>query len=159
MVIFLDGGDDMDDKAKYFLYGFTLGAKPVIKNIEVNNVKNQQLYVTENGTYVPDEGYTGFDTVDVDVPRGTEIKNEDITVTQNGVYKASSGFTGLGTVTVRVDSTDPPGPKPFPTMDVSAFRYTLATEALAIHSKLMTFQIQRKTFVLKSKLMRVEEVQ
>lgn len=34
-------GDDMDDKAKYFLYGFTLGAKPVVKNIEVNNVKNQ----------------------------------------------------------------------------------------------------------------------
>lgn len=60
----------MNDKQKYFLMGFTLGAKPVVKNIEVNNVKNQQLNVTENGTYTPDSGYTGFDKVVVNVEGG-----------------------------------------------------------------------------------------
>lgn len=153
----------VNDKVKYFLEGFTLGAKPVVKNIEVNNVNNQQLYVTENGTYTPDEGYTGFDSVEVDVPQsggsGTDIRNEDITVTQNGVYRASPGYSGLGTVVVKVESVDPPPePDPFPNMAVNAFQYTVALKAFVLESKLLRAASETKTFVLTSNLFRVEEV-
>lgn len=33
-------------------------------------INNQDLDITQNGTYTADEGYTGLGTVDVDVPRG-----------------------------------------------------------------------------------------
>lgn len=149
----------VNDKVKYFIEGFTLGAKPVVKNIEVNNVNNQQLYVTENGTYTPDEGYTGFDSVEVEVPQSGTVRNEDITVTKNGTYKASPGFSGLGTVVVKVESTDPPPePDPFPNMAVNAFQYTVALKAFVLESKLMRAASETKTFVLTSNLFRIEEV-
>lgn len=149
----------VNDKVKYFLEGFTLGAKPVVKNIEVNNVNNQQLYVTENGTYTPDEGYTGFDSVDVDVPQSGAVRNEDITVTKNGTYKASPGYSGLGTVVVKVEGTDPPpDPDPFPNMAVNAFQYTVALKAFVLESKLLRAASETKTFVLTSKLFKIEEV-
>lgn len=150
----------MNDKVKYFIEGFTLGAKPVVKNIEVNNVNNQQLYVTENGTYTPDEGYTGFDSVEVEVPQsGGTVRNEDITVTKNGTYKASPGYSGLGTVVVKVESTDPPpDPDPFPNMAVNAFQYTVALKAFVLESKLLRAASETKTFVLTSKLFKIEEV-
>lgn len=149
----------VNDKVKYFIEGFTLGAKPVVKNIEVNNVNNQQLYVTENGTYTPDEGYTGFDSVEVDVPQSGAVRNEDITVTKNGTYKASPGYSGLGTVVVKVEGTDPPpDPDPFPNMSVNAFQYTVALKAFVLESKLMRAASETKTFVLTSKLFRIEEV-
>ena len=150
----------VNDKVKYFLEGFTLGAKPVVKNIEVNNVNNQQLYVNENGTYTPDDGYTGFDSVEVDVPQsGGTVRNEDITVTKNGTYKASPGFSGLGTVVVKVEGTDPPpDPDPFPNMAVNAFQYTVALKAFVLESKLLRATSETKTFVLTSNLFRVEEV-
>lgn len=149
----------VNDKVKYFLEGFTLGAKPVVKNIEVNNVNNQQLYVTENGTYTPDEGYTGFDSVEVDVPQSGTVRNEDITVTKNGTYKASPGYSGLGTVVVKVEGSDPPpDPDPFPNMAVNAFQYTVALKAFVLESKLLRAASETKTFVLTSKLFKIEEV-
>ena len=150
----------VNDKVKYFIEGFTLGAKPVVKNIEVNNVNNQQLYVTENGTYTPDEGYTGFDSVEVDVPQsGGTVRNENITVTKNGTYKASPGYSGLGTVVVKVEGTEPPpDPDPFPNMAVNAFQYTVALKAFVLESKLMRATSETKTFVLTSNLFRIEEV-
>lgn len=149
----------VNDKVKYFIEGFTLGAKPVVKNIEVNNVNNQQLYVTENGTYTPDEGYTGFDSVDVNVPQSGAVRNEDITVTKNGTYKASPGYSGLGTVVVKVEGTDPPpDPDPFPNMAVNAFQYTVALKAFVLESKLLRAASETKTFVLTSKLFKIEEV-
>ena len=33
-------------------------------------INNQDLDITQNGTYTADEGYTGLGTVDVDVPKG-----------------------------------------------------------------------------------------
>lgn len=149
----------VNDKVKYFIEGFTLGAKPVVKNIEVNNVNNQQLYVTENGTYTPDEGYTGFESVDVNVPQSGAVRNEDITVTKNGTYKASPGYSGLGTVVVKVEGTDPPpDPDPFPNMAVNAFQYTVALKAFVLESKLLRAASETKTFVLTSKLFKIEEV-
>lgn len=149
----------VNDKVKYFIEGFTLGAKPVVKNIEVNNVNNQQLYVTENGTYTPDEGYTGFDSVEVDVPQSGTVRNENITVTKNGTYKASPGYSGLGTVVVKVEGTDPPpDPDPFPNMAVNAFQYTVALKAFVLESKLLRAASETKTFVLTSNLFRIEEV-
>lgn len=149
----------VNDKVKYFIEGFTLGAKPVVKNIEVNNVNNQQLYVTENGTYTPDEGYTGFESVDVNVPQSGAVRNEDITVTKNGTYKASPGYSGLGTVVVKVEGTDPPpDPDPFPNMAVNAFQYTVALKAFVLESKLLRATSETKTFVLTSKLFKIEEV-
>lgn len=149
----------VNDKVKYFIEGFTLGAKPIVKNIEVNNVNNQQLYVTENGTYTPDEGYTGFDSVEVDVPQSGAVRNEDITVTKNGTYKASPGYSGLGTVFVKVEGTDPPpDPDPFPNMAVNAFQYTVALKAFVLESKLLRAASETKTFVLTSNLFRIEEV-
>lgn len=149
----------VNDKVKYFIEGFTLGAKPVVKNIEVNNVNNQQLYVTENGTYTPDEGYTGFESVDVNVPQSGAVRNEDITVTKNGTYKASPGYSGLGTVVVKVEGTDPPpDPDPFPNMAVNAFQYTVALKAFVLETKLLRAASETKTFVLTSKLFKIEEV-
>lgn len=149
----------VNDKVKYFIEGFTLGAKPVVKNIEVNNVNNQQLYVTENGTYTPDEGYTGFDSVEVEVPQSGTVRNEDITVTKNGTYKASPGYSGLGTVVVKVEGTDPPpDPDPFPNMAVNAFQYTVALKAFVLESKLLRAASETKTFVQTSNLYRIEEV-
>lgn len=117
----------MNDKQKYFLLGFTLGAKPVVKNIEVNNVKNQQLNVTENGTYTPDSGYTGFDKVVVNVEGG-----------------------GGG-------GPNPPDPGPFPDIDVNAFQYTLALQGMTLESKLFRAANEVGGVELKSKLFRVGE--
>lgn len=121
----------VNDKVKYFIEGFTLGAKPVVKNIEVNNVNNQQLNVTENGTYTPDEGYTGFDKVVVNV---------------------EGGGGGEG------PNPPDPGPDPFPNMAVNAFQYTVALKAFVLESKLMRAATETKTFVLTSKLFKIEEV-
>ena len=76
----------------------------VISNSGGQEIKNQDLTITENGTYSADEGFTGLGTVEVNVPTGggTEINNQDITVTENGTYTADAGYTGLGTVSVNV---------------------------------------------------------
>lgn len=76
----------------------------VISNSGGQGIKNQDLTITENGTYSADEGFTGLGTVEVNVPTGggTEINNQDIEVTENGTYTADAGYTGLGTVSVNV---------------------------------------------------------
>ena len=59
----------------------------------------QTATFTESGTYGPAIGYTGFTSVEVDVP---ETLLEDITVTENGVYVADSGYDGIASVEVDV---------------------------------------------------------
>lgn len=93
-------------------------------------INNQDITVTENGTYTANEGYTGLGKVEVQVPNpstGTlsivengsynvteyataevnvpTINNQDIEVTENGVYTADTGYTGLGTVNVNVPTS------------------------------------------------------
>lgn len=61
----------------------------------------ESLEVTENGTYTPNEGVDGFDSVTVDVPI-PEVVLQDKTITENGTYTADEGFDGLGSVIVDV---------------------------------------------------------
>jgi hypothetical protein len=77
---------------------------PLIVKDVGTKINNQDITVTENGTYTAEDGYTGLGTVEVNVPTGggVEIKNQDITVTVNGSYTADEGYTGLGTVNVNV---------------------------------------------------------
>lgn len=71
------------------------------ENAEI--AKNQDITITENGTYTADDGYTGFGTVKVE----TEVaKNQNITIKENGTYTPDSGFTGFGSVTVEVEGSD-----------------------------------------------------
>lgn len=77
---------------------------PLIVKGGGTKINNQDITVTENGTYTAEDGYTGLGTVEVHVPTGggAEIKNQDITVTENGTYTADEGYTGLGAVNVNV---------------------------------------------------------
>lgn len=73
-----------------------------INDISGAEIKNQDITIKENGTFTPDDGYTGFGTVKVE----TEVaKNQDITITENGTYTPASGFTGFGTVKVEVEGS------------------------------------------------------
>ena len=85
---------------------FPSGFKSAIDSISKSEIKNQDITIKENGTFTPDDGYTGFGSVTVE----TEIaKNQDITITENGTYTPASGFTGFGTVKVEVEGSLPPG--------------------------------------------------
>ena len=77
---------------------------PLIVKGGGTEINNQDITVTENGTYKAEDGYTGLGTVEVNVPTsgGAEIKNQDINITTNGTYTADAGYTGLGTVNVNV---------------------------------------------------------
>lgn len=83
---------------------------PLIVKGDGTKINNQDITVTENGTYTAEDGYTGLGTVEVNVPTGSgvEIKNQDITVTVNGSYTADEGYTGLGTVNVNVPAGGEP---------------------------------------------------
>ena len=54
--------------------------------------------ITKNGTYVPSEGYNGFDKAIVNVVPVLETAN----ITKNGTYVPSSGYDGFNTVTVNI---------------------------------------------------------
>lgn len=63
---------------------------------------NQDITITENGTYIPDKGYTGFGEINVNVD--VEPNNQDKIITENGIYTADEGYTGLGEITVNVNT-------------------------------------------------------
>lgn len=69
-------------------------------------VKNQNITVTENGTYVCEDNYTGLGTVSVNVQHTPN--NQNITVTENGTYRCDSSYDGLGDVTVAVNNPESP---------------------------------------------------
>ena len=54
--------------------------------------------ITKNGTYVPSEGYNGFDKAIVNVLPVLETAN----ITKNGTYTPSSNYDGFGSVVVNV---------------------------------------------------------
>lgn len=46
---------------------FPSGFKRAIDSISKSEIKNQDITIKENGTFIPDDGYTGFGTVKVEV--------------------------------------------------------------------------------------------
>lgn len=46
---------------------FPSGFKSAIDGISKNEIKNQDITITENGTYTPASGFTGFSSVKVEV--------------------------------------------------------------------------------------------
>ena len=65
----------------------------------------QDKFITENGTYTPDNGYDGFGEVTVDVEgEGKEPVLQDKTITINGTYTPDSGYDGFGKVVVNIKS-------------------------------------------------------
>ena len=92
----------------------------------------ESLTVTENGSYTPSDGVTGYNLVEVDVQPSLEALNatsngyytpspgysgfeyvdvnvypalETLDVTENGDYSPSPGFDGYSTVHVEVDTS------------------------------------------------------
>ena len=64
--------------------------------IEVNNTTRD---ITENGVYTPEEPYTGFSEVTVDI---NTVNNTDIVIDKDGVYTPEEPYTGFGKVTVKI---------------------------------------------------------
>lgn len=62
----------------------------------------EQLSVTENGVYTPEEGVDGFSSVEVEVEVNPVI--QPLTVSSNGVYEAPEGVDGYSPVTVEVET-------------------------------------------------------
>lgn len=162
-----------EEEKKIFRKGWLSGVQDslpikvkITTNKEIyNGYNNTQLLATENGTYEIDmsSGYTGFDTVVVDVPDsggggGTDIRNEDITITKNGTYKASPGYTGLGTVVVDVETVEPDPPPQFPTAQSELFGYTITIDGYNIQQKLCQIQEEIEVVLYKCKLCEFEEV-
>ena len=54
--------------------------------------------ITKNGTYIPSEGYNGFDKAIVNVVPVLETAN----ITENGTYTPSSNYDGFGSVVVNI---------------------------------------------------------
>lgn len=162
-----------EEEKKIFRKGWLSGVQDslpikvkITTNKEIyNGYNNTQLLATENGTYKIDmsSGYTGFDTVVVDVPDsggggGTDIRNEDITITKNGTYKASPGYTGLGTVVVDVETVEPDPPPQFPTAQSELFGYTITIDGYNIQQKLCQIQEEIEVVLYQCKLCEFEEV-
>lgn len=79
-------------------------------------INNQDITITDNGTYLPQEGYTGFGKVEVKVSvddyynRGFEEGKEEqksliqpITITENGEYTNENGYSPIN-VNIDTDS-------------------------------------------------------
>ena len=54
-----------------------IDSAPVVLGWTLHPLKNQSLTVTENGTYIPNAGYTGFDSVTVNVAGGQESEAKE----------------------------------------------------------------------------------
>lgn len=77
-------------------------SSPAVRENPVDNssVNNININITENGTYEPEEPYTGFGIVNVSVPNGVETKR----LTSNGIYYPSRNNIGFSEVEVDVES-------------------------------------------------------
>lgn len=70
----------------------------------VVEVNNQTLSVTDNGTFVPDEGYTGFSSVEVNVISAVNTNLHIIPSGQPQEFTPPEGYTGFDEVTVEAVS-------------------------------------------------------
>ena len=79
--------------------------RPIVPTIDGSReAVLEALSVTENGTYIPDEGVDGFDEVTVNVPSGSAPVLQSKTATQNGTVTPDAGYDGLSSVIVDVRS-------------------------------------------------------
>lgn len=92
----------------------TLIPENIVKDVNIAGVVGshvdsepvlQDKTITENGTYIPEEGVDGFDSVTVNVP-DTPAVVQQLNVTENGTYTPSDGVDGFNSVVVAVSSTD-----------------------------------------------------
>lgn len=67
--------------------------------------KLQSKVATENGNYIPDEGYDGLKYVSVNVPE-KEINLQNKVIRTNGIHSADSGYDGFGEITVVIEGVD-----------------------------------------------------
>ena len=70
----------------------------------VVEVNNQTLSVTDNGTFVPDEGYTGFSSVEVNVISAVNTNLHIVPSGQPQEFTPPEGYTGFDEVTVEAVS-------------------------------------------------------
>ncbi len=71
-------------------------------DIDIDAPITEALNVTANGTYTPNAGVDGFNTVTVNVP---EPVVKPITIIANGTYNAPDGVDGYSSIVVNVPST------------------------------------------------------
>lgn len=70
--------------------------------INIVDANLQTKTITENGTYLPDDGYNGFSKVTVAMPTEEPVLGE-LTITENGTYIPGDGLDGYSKVTVNVE--------------------------------------------------------
>ena len=76
-------------------------------NISINAGGNlEELEVTENGIYTPDQGVDGFNKVTVDVPAYVPVIQSK-SITENGTYIAPDGVDGFSPIVVDVPAYVP----------------------------------------------------
>jgi len=84
----------------------SIGQLEIITNIP-SDVNNQNLQtITENGTYTPETGYSGFNSFTVNVPQPLIQQNKSITLTNNQtgiIIPPDNGFDAFDQITVNVD--------------------------------------------------------
>jgi len=106
-----------------------------LKNVAYNNVKTEEIEITENGEYTPSEGYDAIEKAIVNVEPSLEELNatengeylpsegkdgfskvdvlvqpntQEIEITENGEYTPSQGYIGFNKVDVNVETYEPP---------------------------------------------------
>lgn len=84
--------------------GVVVTADDIIHIYTLEPILEPRLTITENGIYLPSEGYVGLESVDVNVPM--PVINP-ISITENGTYSAPTGVDGYSPVIVSVSGDDP----------------------------------------------------
>lgn len=70
--------------------------------INIVDANLQTKTITENGTYLPDDGYNGFSKVTVAMPTEEPVLGE-LNITENGTYLPGEGLDGYSKVVVNVE--------------------------------------------------------
>ena len=87
----------MIDEKKYV----NIVSSPAERKAATVEIRNQDITITSNGVYTPDEGYTGIGRATVEVPQNADLIEKEVTI--NGIYRASAdNADGYSTVTVAV---------------------------------------------------------
>lgn len=99
---------EVDDETGYVYIndGIWVTDEDILKTIGSVYPELETLSVTENGTYIPDEGIYGFSSVDVNVPDIPPVLIE-ITATDNGTYTPGGNVDGFSKVVVNVSAPQP----------------------------------------------------
>ena len=88
----------------------SIGQLEIITTIP-SNINNQTLTtITSNGTYTPENGYSGFNSFTVNVPQPSIQQNKSITLNSNSTVtiRPDNNYDALGqiTITTEVPTTD-----------------------------------------------------